>query len=199
MDKDILDSVAFDLFSTLPLIHRSINRKLIKTVVTSFKEDIAPPHFQIMKLLEEAAKSGVSIMLPVDVVVAGEINNKAEGKVVAIEKIPKTKAIVDIGPETVERFHIGLLGARTIFWNGPMGVEEIPQFAVGTRAVAEFIARHDATTIIGGGSTAEVIYAMGLVDKISFISTGGGASLKFLGGEELPGVVSLKDRQSVRR
>ena len=147
-----------------------------------------------VKLLEEAERSGVRIMLPVDVVVADEISNDAKGEVVSIENIPKNKRIVDIGPETVEKFRVGLMGASTIFWNGPMGIEEIPQFAEGTKSIASFIAEHDATTIIGGGSTAETIYAMGLADKITFISTGGGASLKFLGGEELPGVVLLKDK-----
>ena len=147
-----------------------------------------------VKLLEEAERSGVRIMLPVDVVVADEISNDAKGEVVSIENIPKNKRIVDIGPETVEKFRVGLIGASTIFWNGPMGIEEIPQFAEGTKSIASFIAEHDATTIIGGGSTAETIYAMGLADKITFISTGGGASLKFLGGEELPGVVLLKDK-----
>ena len=147
-----------------------------------------------LKLLEEAARSGVRIMLPVDVVVADEISNDAEGEVVSIEKIAKDKRIVDIGPETVEKFRIGLMGASTIFWNGPMGIEEIPQFAAGTKSIASFIAEHNATTIIGGGSTAETIYAMGQAEKITFISTGGGASLKFLGGEELPGVVLLKDK-----
>ena len=147
-----------------------------------------------VRLLEEAARSGVRILLPVDVVVADEISNDSTGEVVSIENIPKNKRIVDIGPETVEKFRIGLMGASTIFWNGPMGIEEIPQFAQGTRSIASFIAEHDATTIIGGGSTAETIYAMGLAEKITFISTGGGASLKFLGGEELPGVVLLKDK-----
>ena len=145
-------------------------------------------------LLEEAARSGVRIMLPVDVVVADKISDDAKGEVVSIEKVAKDKRIVDIGPETVEQFRIGLVGASTIFWNGPMGIEEIPQFASGTRSIASFIAEHGATTIIGGGSTAETVYAMGLADKITFISTGGGASLKFLGGEELPGVVLLKDK-----
>jgi len=147
-----------------------------------------------VKLLEEAERSGVRILLPVDVVVADEISNDAKGEVVSIENIPKNKRIVDIGPETVEKFRVGLMGASTIFWNGPMGIEEIPQFAEGTKSIASFIAEHDATTIIGGGSTAETIYAMGLAEKITFISTGGGASLKFLGGEELPGVVLLKDK-----
>lgn len=151
------------------------------------------------KLIEEAARSNVRIVLPVDVVVANEISTNAQGEVVSIENIAKNKRIVDIGPHTVEKFRLGLMGARTIFWNGPLGIEEIPQFAAGTRSIATFISEHNATTIIGGGSTAEMIYAMGLADKITFISTGGGASLKFLGGEELPGVVSLKDKESVKR
>jgi len=151
------------------------------------------------KLMKEAERSGVRIILPVDVIVADEIDNDARGEVVSVEKIHKNKRIVDIGPETVEKFRIGLMGASTIFWNGPMGIEEIPQFAKGTKSIASFIAEHGATTIIGGGSTAEIIYSMGLADKITFISTGGGASLKFLGGEELPGVVLLKDKQSVIR
>lgn len=146
------------------------------------------------KLLEEAAASGVRILLPVDVVVTGEISNDASGEVVSVENIPRDKRIVDIGPETVEQFRAGLKGARTIFWNGPMGIEEIPQFAQGTRAIAQFITEQDATTVIGGGSTAETVYALGLADKITFISTGGGASLEFLGGKELPGVVLLKDK-----
>lgn len=146
------------------------------------------------KLLEAAAASGVRILLPVDVVVADEISIDAKGEVVSIDNIPKNKRIVDIGPETIEIFRTGLTGASTIFWNGPMGIDEIPQFAAGTQAMASFIAGHDATTIIGGGSTAETIYATGQAEKITFISTGGGASLKFLGGEELPGVVLLKDK-----
>jgi phosphoglycerate kinase len=151
------------------------------------------------KLLEEAAKSGIRIILPVDVVVADEISNDAKGEVVAVENIARNKRIVDIGPQTIEKFRLGLIGARTVFWNGPMGIEEIPQFAAGTRSIATFISDINATTIIGGGSTAEMIYDMGLADKITFISTGGGASLKFLGGEELPGVVSLKDKESIKR
>ena len=148
------------------------------------------------ELMEKAEAKGVRLLLPVDVVVADEISNDAKGEVVSIEKVAKDKRIVDIGPETVEQFRIGLVGASTIFWNGPMGIEEIPQFASGTRSIASFIAEHGATTIIGGGSTAETVYAMGLADKITFISTGGGASLKFLGGEELPGVASLRDKGS---
>ena len=121
-------------------------------------------------------------------------DSEAKGEVVSVDKIPADKMIVDIGPETIEKFRRGLLGARTVFWNGPVGVEEIPQFARGTRALAEAIAGLSSKTIVGGGSTAEVIETLGLADKVSFVSTGGGASLEFLGGEELPGVVALRDK-----
>jgi phosphoglycerate kinase len=146
------------------------------------------------ELMKQAAKSDVRVILPVDVVVADKISNEAKGEVVSIDKIPADKMIVDIGPRTIEKFRRGLLGARTVFWNGPVGVEEIPQFARGTKAVAEAIAGLKSKTIVGGGSTAEVIENLGLADKVSFISTGGGASLEFLGGEALPGVVALRDK-----
>jgi phosphoglycerate kinase len=148
------------------------------------------------KIMKEADRSRVRIILPVDVVITDEIDAGAKGEIVSVENIPPDKRIADIGPETIEKFRIELKGSRTIFWNGPVGVEEIPQFAKGTKALAIFLAGLNATTIIGGGSTAEVISAMGLADKVAFVSTGGGASLKFLGGEELPGVVALRDKGS---
>jgi phosphoglycerate kinase len=148
------------------------------------------------ELMRQAAKKSVRLVLPVDVVVAEELDVESKGEIVSVDSIPKDKKIADIGPQTIEKFRLGLLGGRTIFWNGPVGVEEIPQFAGGTRTLAELITRLNAKTIIGGGSTAEVINAMGLADKVTFVSTGGGASLKFLGGEELPGVVSLRDKGS---
>jgi phosphoglycerate kinase len=159
-----------------------------KSLVEEESIDIA------LELLEQADKSGVRILLPVDVVVAAEINKEARGEVVSADSVPEDKMIVDIGTETVGLYCDELKKARTIFWNGPMGIEEIPRFASGTNDIARYIAGLDATTIIGGGSTAEVIYSLGLDDRITFISTGGGASLEFLGGEELPGVVLLKDK-----
>jgi len=146
------------------------------------------------ELIKEAERSGARLMLPVDVVIANEISDEAEGKVVSVDAIPPDKKIVDIGPQTIENFRRELKGSRTVFWNGPMGVEEIPQFAVGTQTLARLLPELDAKTIVGGGSTAEVINALGLADKVTFVSTGGGASLKFLGGEELPGVVALRDK-----
>jgi phosphoglycerate kinase len=148
------------------------------------------------ELIKEATRSGIRLILPVDVVVAGEINPGAKGEVVSVEKIPPDKMIADIGPQTVEKFCREMVGSRTVFWNGPVGVEEVPQFARGTEELARFLTELGATTIIGGGSTAEVINAMGLADKINFVSTGGGASLKFLGGDELPGVLTLRDKGS---
>lgn len=146
------------------------------------------------ELMETASKSDTRLILPVDVVVADELSAEAKGEVVSIDSIPADKQIVDIGPQTIELFRKELQHSKTVFWNGPVGVEEIPQFAEGTETLARLLAGIEAKTIIGGGSTAEVINAMGLADKVTFVSTGGGASLKFLGGEELPGVTSLRDK-----
>jgi len=148
------------------------------------------------ELIEKTSKSGVRLILPVDVVVADGINSEAKGDIVPVESIPPEKKIVDIGPQTIENFRRELQGSKIVFWNGPVGVEEIPQFAEGTKAVAKLLAALKTTTIIGGGSTAEVVNAMRLADKVTFVSTGGGASLKFLGGEELPGVAALRDKES---
>jgi phosphoglycerate kinase len=146
------------------------------------------------ELIAAAERSHVRLILPVDAVITDDINASAKGEAVAIDSIPKDKMIADIGPKTVERFGKELKDSQTVFWNGPMGVDEIPQFAEGTKATAEMIAGLKATTIIGGGSTAEIINHLGLAEKVTFVSTGGGASLKFLGGEELPGVTTLHDR-----
>ena len=148
------------------------------------------------ELIEEAARSSVRLILPVDVVVADELSAEAKGEVVSVDSIPADKKIVDIGPQTISNFRKELNGSKTVFWNGPVGIEEIPQFAEGTKILARLLAGLKATTIIGGGSTAEVVNAMGLADKVTFVSTGGGASLKFLGGDELPGVVALRDKGS---
>ena len=148
------------------------------------------------ELIKAAAGSGVKLLLPVDVVVADKIDSSAAGDTVAVEAIPRDKMIVDIGPKTVSAFRKELEKSRTVFWNGPMGVAEIPQFAKGTTALAKLLPKLKAKTIVGGGSTAEVIDALRLADKVTFVSTGGGASLEFLGGEQLPGVVSLMDKSN---
>jgi len=146
------------------------------------------------KLIEEADRRGVRLLLPVDMVIADRLGAEAKLETVAIEKIPPDWRIVDIGPLTIKDFAAELEKSKTIFWNGPMGVYEIPRFAQGTQAIARLLAGLDATTIIGGGSTAEVVIEMGLADKMTFVSTGGGASLRFLGGETLPGVEALLDK-----
>jgi phosphoglycerate kinase len=148
------------------------------------------------ELLARAEKSGVTLLLPLDVVVTGELTPEAEGRVVSIESIPEDKRIVDIGPETIKGFQGALARCRAVFWNGPMGIYELPRFAEGTKALARFLASLEATTVIGGGSTADAVAEMGLADSMTFVSTGGGASLDFLGGKVLPGIEVLPDKES---
>ncbi len=145
-------------------------------------------------LIEAAADCKTEIFLPVDVVVSSAISEQAKGKVVSIGDIPADNRIVDIGPETIEQFTLQLKKSRTVFWNGPMGIYEIPQFAAGTKRLAEVMANLKATTIVGGGSTAEVVEELGLVGKMTHVSTGGGASLQFLEGKSLPAVDALLDK-----
>lgn len=147
------------------------------------------------KLMKEAAGQKLPLMLPVDVVATAEVSADSEYDVVAVEAIPPRWRIVDIGPKTIEIFSARLRHCQTIFWNGPMGVYEIAQFAKGTQAMARLLAGLEATTIIGGGSTAEIVTEMKLANKMTFVSTGGGASLRFLSGEKLPGVEALLNRE----
>ena len=146
------------------------------------------------RLIENAAKRGDRFLLPVDVVVADD--NESEVEVVSVKNIPSHLRIVDIGPQTVKDFSEELRMCKTVFWNGPMGICEIPKFAEGTKKLAKLLAGIDAATIIGGGSTAEVVTELKLAEKMTFVSTGGGASLRFLEGEPLPGVDALMDKKS---
>lgn len=146
------------------------------------------------ELIDKATRNGVRLLLPIDVVIAEGLSTEAKVEIVPIENMPKDKKIVDIGPQTIRNFSVELQSCKTVFWNGPVGIYEIPQFAEGTQAMARLLANLDATTIIGGGSTAEVVTEMGLADKMTFVSTGGGASLRFLSGETLPGVEALLDK-----
>jgi phosphoglycerate kinase len=147
------------------------------------------------KLMKDAAGRGVRLLLPVDVVIADKIGAEASVKAVPVEKITPGWGIVDIGPKTIDNFSEELRRCQTVFWNGPMGIYEIAKFARGTQAMAKLLAGLKATTVVGGGSTAEVVAAMKLADKMTFVSTGGGASLRFLGGEKLPGVEVLLERR----
>ncbi|MCL4499680.1 MAG: phosphoglycerate kinase [Chloroflexi bacterium] len=142
----------------------------------------------------KAKELGVDLVLPVDVVVGKEFANDTENKVVGVDQIPADWMGMDIGPKSIEKFKGIINSAKTIVWNGPMGVFEMPTFAVGTKAVAEALASSKATTIIGGGDSAAAVEQMGFADKMSHVSTGGGASLEFLEGKELPGVVALQDK-----
>jgi len=148
-----------------------------------------------VELMEKAARNGVHLLLPVDVVVADSLSTKAEFKTVSIDNIPSDLRVVDIGQLTIDSFSRELERCKTVFWNGPMGIYEIPQFAEGTQAMARLLANLKATTVIGGGSTAEAVTEMKLADKMTFVSTGGGASLRFLSGKELPGVEVLMDKE----
>jgi len=146
-------------------------------------------------LLREAEEWKVPLLLPIDVVVAKEIKAGASTKVVPITNIPSGSHLVDIGPQTIELFSNELMKCLTIMWNGPLGIYEIAQFAQGTRSLAKFLSTVNATTVIGGGSSAEIVQEMGLTDKMTHVSTGGGASLRFLEGLPLPGVEALLDKK----
>jgi phosphoglycerate kinase len=146
------------------------------------------------ELMEAAKRNGGVLFLPTDVIVASNISQEAKGEVVGVNNIPANKNIVDIGPQTVELFSLKIRQCRTVFWNGPMGVYEIKQFATGTKAMAELMASLKATTVVGGGSTAEIVEEMNLASKMTHVSTGGGASLKFLEGKSLPGVTVLLEK-----
>lgn len=146
------------------------------------------------ELIAKAKAKGIKMLLPVDCVLANEFNAEAEMKIVDNDKIPDGWEGMDIGPKTRELYAEAVRPARTVIWNGPMGVFEFPRFAEGTKAVAKALAECGGTTIIGGGDSAAAVEQMGFADKITHISTGGGASLEFLEGLELPGVAALNDK-----
>ena len=145
-------------------------------------------------MVKKAAEKGVKFLLPVDTVVGDKFDAQANSKVVKAGEIEDGWEGMDIGPETAKMYAEAVADAGTVIWNGPMGVFEFDKFAVGTRAVAEALAKSGAITIIGGGDSAAAVEQMGLADKMSHISTGGGASLEFLEGKELPGVACLLDK-----
>ena len=150
--------------------------------------------------LEEAErlmqKSGDKLVLPVDVIVAEKMEEDADTETVKVDEIPDGWMGLDIGPETVESFRGYLEEAKTVFWNGPMGVFEMDAFAKGTEGVARAVAESEATSVIGGGDSVAAVNKLGLEDEMSHISTGGGASLEYVEGKELPGVAVLPDKES---
>ena len=147
-----------------------------------------------VKMIKKAEDKGVKLLLPVDSVIADDFSNDANTQVVNAGDIPDNWEGLDIGPETVKLFTGAVKEAKTVVWNGPMGAFEMPKFAVGTEAVAKALAETDAVTIIGGGDSAAAINILGYGDKMTHISTGGGASLEFLEGKELPGVAAADDK-----
>ncbi len=147
-----------------------------------------------LELIKKAEANNVELLLPVDVVIADEIKAGAETETVDIDSIPEDKEALDIGPKTAELFSSKIKEAKTVVWNGPMGVFEIKEFADGTNKVAAALAESDAITIVGGGDSALAIELAGLKNKITHVSTGGGASLEFLEGKDLPGISSIEDK-----
>lgn len=166
-------------------------KEIGKSLLEEEKIDLAK------EVLIKSEKSGIKFLLPVDVVVADEFKNDSPSYVVNIDNIPSDKMGLDIGPETVNLFKQEIQNSKTIVWNGPMGVFEMDNFAKGTFAIAQTLAdatKNGAVTVIGGGDSAAAIAKAGLAEKVSHVSTGGGASLEFLEGKILPGVAALTDK-----
>jgi 3-phosphoglycerate kinase len=154
------------------------------------------------RVLAAAEKRRVRVVLPVDVIVAKEVTRGTEYKTLPAEKIPASWHIVDVGAKSLELMQEALADARTVFWNGPLGVFEIPSFAHGTKAIARFVAeraQNGATVVVGGGDSVAALTQQGLADRMTHISTGGGASLEFLEGRELPGVKVLLDKPKPKK
>lgn len=167
---------------------KAMNHGVGKSSVEADKLDLAK------KLMDKAKTKGVKLLLPVDLVVADKFAADAKSKTVPIDQVPGDWLIMDIGHKTIDLFEGELKKCKTVIWNGPMGVFEYAKFSRGTASIAKTLAGLKATTIIGGGSTAEAVEEMKLVDKMTHVSTGGGASLEFLEGKILPGVAALQDK-----
>jgi len=160
-----------------------------KSILEEYDLDI------VRNMLENAQKKGTKIILPCDLVIADRVSSDAEIRTVKVDEIPKNAKAVDIGKETILQFNSELRKAKTIFWNGPVGIFEIDQFASGTNQIAQTLAdmKGKAITVVGGGDSITALEKAGLLPFITYISTGGGASLKFLGGSILPGIEVLKE------
>jgi len=167
---------------------KAMNQGIGKSSVEDDKLDLAK------KLMDKAKTKGVKLLLPVDLVVADKFAADAKSKTVPVNEVPGGWLIMDIGHKTIDVFENELKKCKTVIWNGPMGVFEYAKFSRGTASIAKTLAALKATTIIGGGSTAEAVEEMGLADKMTHVSTGGGASLEFLEGKTLPGVAALQDK-----
>ena len=167
---------------------KSMGYEVGKSICELDKLDLAK------QAMEKAKQKGVKLMLPVDTRVGKEYKEDTESKTVKYTEIPADWEGFDIGEETIKMFAEELKKAKTVVWNGPLGLFEFPQFAVGTNSIAKVLSEIDATTIIGGGDSAAAVKKAGLEDKMTHISTGGGASLEFLEGKKLPGIECLLDK-----
>jgi phosphoglycerate kinase len=153
------------------------------------------------RIMVEARRKRTRLMLPTDLVIAAQVHPRSQRQIVPVSAVPKDWTAVDIGPDTVAAYTAHLAKARTIFWNGPMGIFEIGPFADGTNAIARYIATRTAAgvvTVVGGGDSVAAVDQLGLTDQMSHVSTGGGASLQFVEGRVLPGVAALPDRETPR-
>lgn len=159
-----------------------------KSLVEAEKVELAK------ELLQKAETSGVKLMLPSDVIVAKEFSANAASRVIKVTEIEADDLALDIGPESAEQFAQAVISAQTVIWNGPMGVFEMDAFAKGTERIAKAMAECQGTTIVGGGDSVAAVEKMGVVESLSHISTGGGASLEFLEGKILPGVAALQNK-----
>ncbi|HLA65445.1 MAG TPA: phosphoglycerate kinase [Candidatus Saccharimonadales bacterium] len=154
------------------------------------------------RIMAEARRKRTRLMLPTDLVIAAQVHPRSQRQVVPVSAVPKDWTAVDIGPDTVAAYTAHLAKARTIFWNGPMGIFEIAQFADGTNAIARYLATRTAAgviTVVGGGDSVAAVDQLGLTEQMTHVSTGGGASLEFVEGKVLPGVEALPDRESPRK
>lgn len=167
---------------------KAMGKEIGKSLLEEDKMDLS------LQLMEKAKANGVEILLPVDVVIADKIEAGVDTEIVDIDDIPVDKEALDIGPKTAKLFADKIKAAKTVVWNGPMGVFEIKEFSNGTNEVAKALADSDAVTIVGGGDSALAIEMAGLKDKITHVSTGGGASLEFLEGKDLPGITAIEDK-----
>jgi phosphoglycerate kinase len=151
-----------------------------------------------LDILRDAEAQNVAVFLPSDLVVTHEFSADAPYEILPVDQVPEDGYVMDIGPDTIESFRLGLYDCHTVLWNGPMGVFEFEPFTVGTQAIAETLADlNGAITVVGGGSTAEALEELGLTTSMNHVSMGGGAALEFLEGRDLPGVAAIPDRGSL--
>ena len=187
--ENMLDKIDFLLIGGA-MAYTFLKSRLKGIGASRVEEEMLPT---VKDIFEKASVKNVGIFLPTDHVVAREIKENARRKIVK-EHIPDGWIGLDIGPETIKKYESVLKDSKTIVWNGPMGLFEMKPFATGTRELAKFMAKLDATTVIGGGDTAAAVNQFKLGDKMSHMSTGGGASLEYLEGKELPGIAALNDK-----